>query len=1316
MKRKSFVLKADMMKHVAVILMLVFSMFFVMMSFENHPVSAGWYGSGYTYRVQITIDNTKVENHLNWFPMLFNYTSTGFKSHAQADGDDFVFCLNSTGAKLAHEIESYNSATGYLRAWVNVTRVNHDAAVVIDLYYGNATTGSNQNHHGVWDGNYVMVQHLDGAVFGADSTKNHKNMTISATTLTTSGKVGSAQLYDAAADKIYTNDTLSAMTLVTYECWVKFSSSIGGSNDQFMTQPTNDPVIFRYTNNSLYVYEDGVEHGVTGSIVGDTNWHHIFLVFDGTNGVVYCDKVKVKSKAATTSTGVTYAYYLGDNRVGSDTFTGTIDEARVSNNARNWSWVNTSYNNQNSPSTFYSVGSQYPADAVVPSAPVYFEALSQNNSWIRLNWTKGAGGADKITIRGLIGSYPSLTTGSTIYNGTLNGYNHTGLSPNVHWFYRCYSWNTGAGYNATSIRGHDTTMGGSIINQIKMILNNCTGNYTLQNINHTSSVLYESTTYNDLPVLCRDSDWMTYDAPADICYVQYTKSIIFVGDYWMIKDDSGYHNVTINNSLMNFNPSSSYITFKVVPSDKIYYYITDSLLGSDTLLLYSGSLGVFKLYEEGIMRNFVAGAYVNFTASGNPLYFVYVDDDFNAGTQGWGINHFSTIQDGVDAVYQGGTVYVWNGTYSEAIIIQKPLQLIGNGTKSGIENTIITYDSDDWSLMIDSTNNVSVSNFNFTVGFYGGLRILYSSDCIISGNYFSSSYGASIGVDVGDGAKDCIIYNNYFNTMHIVMNNWSSYENRFNISKVAGENIIGGPYLGGNYFYDNIADDIGNGFTIPYSIYCEYGGTAYDYLPLSYYFPPFCIITQSFINATGSNTSMWNGTSWLVNVTAESQLNLSFNLTNATESHYAIWNSGTGFWDILLNATGNTTGLTWEDHHSATVWSHAIKLLANNSWYIYDNDTGVSPNINLLIDDPNPGNSTHLTNYLKEDAAGLTTSVDVRYRNFTIPPATMPGDYSIPFEANIIGMGPTIENDSGVYANVWGNTTGQPIPGNMGVGQYELAGNYMIMRSYLSFDTSSIPAEAVINSAHVQMAIYYDFSDTDFNVTIQNVKSPAPHNPLVPGDYNKGYFSGSGYNCGFTNTSGYGDGDYFNVSLNATGLIAINKSGNTDWVVRSNQDIIASAPGVGVDEWMLFCGPGYSPAAYRPYLIVNYTIPSSNWIHFVNLTWYSNSSGAWLPYYVSYVNSNGTVTVPAVNFSSNDTYFWNVSYNSNHANQGDTQVFTFETVTVAGGGIVVVPIPGGSSGQAAGLTMGMLVTIPLFLYVRRRKKRSKGDDNKDLPI
>lgn len=63
---------------------------------------------------------------------------------------------------------------------------------------------------------------------------------------------------------------------------------------------------------------------------------------------------------------------------------------------------------------------------------------------------------------------------------------------------------------------------------------------------------------------------------------------------------------------------------------------------------------------------------------------VLVDDNFDETTPGWGVDHFATIQDGVDAVDPGGTVEVAEGVYAEQVVIAKDLTLQGDHKKSVI--------------------------------------------------------------------------------------------------------------------------------------------------------------------------------------------------------------------------------------------------------------------------------------------------------------------------------------------------------------------------------------------------------------------------------------------------------------------------------------------------------------------------------------------------------------------------------------------------------------------------------------------------------
>jgi parallel beta-helix repeat protein len=94
---------------------------------------------------------------------------------------------------------------------------------------------------------------------------------------------------------------------------------------------------------------------------------------------------------------------------------------------------------------------------------------------------------------------------------------------------------------------------------------------------------------------------------------------------------------------------------------------------------------------------------------------VYVDDDFNETTPGWGYDHFNKIKKGISAVADNGKVYVYIGTYNEVLYIYgKSIQLIGENT----ENTIIHSSELNNSIFNIQSSNVSIQGFTLT--YFGG--------------------------------------------------------------------------------------------------------------------------------------------------------------------------------------------------------------------------------------------------------------------------------------------------------------------------------------------------------------------------------------------------------------------------------------------------------------------------------------------------------------------------------------------------------------------------------------------------------------------
>jgi parallel beta-helix repeat protein len=183
-----------------------------------------------------------------------------------------------------------------------------------------------------------------------------------------------------------------------------------------------------------------------------------------------------------------------------------------------------------------------------------------------------------------------------------------------------------------------------------------------------------------------------------------------------------------------------------------------------------------------------------------------------------------TTIDGVYArkitVAGGNNITIRNITYSDG----DPITLIFTNN-SRVENNTVTNNNAAgffiaWSHYNRFINNSASNNKG------QGFRLYMSTHSNITKNiiYGNGQYGINFGLL----SSNNTIYNNYFNNTN---NAWDDGINIWNITKTSGTNIIGGQYLGGNYWRDYTgidADGDGLGNT-PYDIP---GGTNKDYLPL----------------------------------------------------------------------------------------------------------------------------------------------------------------------------------------------------------------------------------------------------------------------------------------------------------------------------------------------------------------------------------------------------------------------------------------------------------------------------------------------------
>ena len=334
--------------------------------------SSTWWNSNWDYRKLITINSSQVADDLKNFPMLVNITDSDLASRAQSDGDDIAFVLwSDNNTQLNHEIESFNSVSGNLVAWVNVTSLSSTVDTKIWMYYSNSECNNQQNSAGVWDSNYVLVQHLnetsgihyDSTNYGNNGTNYNSNQNVG-------GIIDGANQFDGTNDWIQISDdpSLEGMQQLTIEAWIfdtgNDANPRGIVSKRVSSGSQRSFSLFLWSGRNIN-FDIGTDRDVTSSTVTANQWYYFVATFDGSlssqrkkyyfdgsyDSSDECSPTSVPSTSSDLHIGILNANY-------GNGWAGIIDEVRISNIIRNSSWMTTTYNTVVNTSTFISLGSE----------------------------------------------------------------------------------------------------------------------------------------------------------------------------------------------------------------------------------------------------------------------------------------------------------------------------------------------------------------------------------------------------------------------------------------------------------------------------------------------------------------------------------------------------------------------------------------------------------------------------------------------------------------------------------------------------------------------------------------------------------------------------------------------------------------------------------------------------------------------------------------------------------------------------------------------------------------------------------------------
>lgn len=309
--------------------------------------------------------------------MLYSHTGGWLKTvgnggHVEnANGYDIIFTLNDGITKLDHEIVSYDSTAGTFIAWVRIPTLLYNVDTTIRIYYGNSTiSASQENANDVWDSNYQGVWHLKEATDASnvDSTGNGNTGTPDNSPVSATGKIFKGldfSVHNQALTDVGTSIDISGMSSWTISAWVRpftnytdndypliycygnYDATLGlavaeGASDGLIEHWRNDNTAL-YSNTALNI--NSFNHVVIKYNQGGTTYFRLNGSAVGSGSSVNIDQTN------TNEIGGQAGYNDGG-------LEGIIEEIRVSNVDRDNDLLDTEYANQNSPSTFYTLGSE----------------------------------------------------------------------------------------------------------------------------------------------------------------------------------------------------------------------------------------------------------------------------------------------------------------------------------------------------------------------------------------------------------------------------------------------------------------------------------------------------------------------------------------------------------------------------------------------------------------------------------------------------------------------------------------------------------------------------------------------------------------------------------------------------------------------------------------------------------------------------------------------------------------------------------------------------------------------------------------------
>jgi len=342
-----------------------------------------WYNFSWQYRVKITSDNTKVSSANDNLYVDLSDLPSSFFSNVRSDGGDIRVTKSDGVTEVAREVVTIDTGGSTGELHFDSTGLSTSSDTEWYIYYGNASAtdyapSDTYGAENVWNSNFLLVYHMQQDPSGTapqmiDSTSNGNDGTTSGTM--TSGDLVTSKIekgidFDGTDDSIDTGAALFSTSNnaapYTISCWVNTTATNdGGIVTQYSDSAPVDRFGFRLNSGKIAWWKGGTF--LASSTTSVNTGANVFVAGTKSSGQtvqMYVNGAANGSSGTDSDDFDTANVAIANFDPGVAQYDGIIDEIRISDVQRSANWLLTEYNNQNSPSTFWTIGSQ--EDVFIP--------------------------------------------------------------------------------------------------------------------------------------------------------------------------------------------------------------------------------------------------------------------------------------------------------------------------------------------------------------------------------------------------------------------------------------------------------------------------------------------------------------------------------------------------------------------------------------------------------------------------------------------------------------------------------------------------------------------------------------------------------------------------------------------------------------------------------------------------------------------------------------------------------------------------------------------------------------------------------------